>query len=49
MITAYKRDQNLTTVVITDPRRYFLSRIRQHLHIAICLPAHSETFIRVSS
>ncbi|CAF0874114.1 unnamed protein product [Rotaria sordida] len=49
VINAYKRDQNLTTVVITDPRRYFLSRIRQHLHIAICLPAHSELLSRIST
>ncbi|CAF3476774.1 unnamed protein product [Rotaria socialis] len=42
VINAYKRDQNLSTVVIADPRRYFLSRIRQNLHIAITLPAHSE-------
>ncbi|CAF0936921.1 unnamed protein product [Rotaria sordida] len=49
VINAYKRDQNLTTVVIIDPRRYFLSRIRQHLHIAICLPAHSELLSRIST
>jgi hypothetical protein len=41
-MNTYKRDQDLSTTIITDPRRYFLSRIRQNLHIAICLPAHSE-------
>ena len=48
VINTYKRDQNLATLMITDPRRYFLSRIRQNLHIALCLPAHSDLLTRLS-
>jgi hypothetical protein len=49
VINTYKHDQNLATLMVSDPRRYFLSRTRQNLYIALCLPAHCDLLSHLSS
>ncbi|CAF4423670.1 unnamed protein product, partial [Adineta steineri] len=48
VLNAYQRDPVLATAVISDPRRFFLTKVRQNLHIAICLPSHSALLGRLS-
>ncbi|CAF1326895.1 unnamed protein product [Adineta steineri] len=48
VLNAYQRDPVLATAVISDPRRFFLTKVRQNLHIAICLPSHSDLLGRLS-
>ncbi|CAF1032650.1 unnamed protein product [Adineta ricciae] len=48
VINAYQRDHDVSIAVLTDPRRCFLTRVRQNLHVAICLPSHSELLKNLS-
>ncbi|UJR24993.1 hypothetical protein I4U23_006354 [Adineta vaga] len=49
VVNAYQRDHDVSVSILTDPRQCFLTRVRQNLHIAICLPAHNELLKNLSS